>query len=186
MRRAFFLFLLSCATGLLMQGTPSFSLLPSGGTISGAPGSTVGWGFTVTDSSEYVVITGSSFTPSSLYGTYQDFTGSAALIVAGPSPENQTVSQPFDATAMSGLGAFTIFSTTPTNTKISGNLVIDYSLFSQDPNSPTFDPDTSTLVADANVSLPAAVNVAPEPLLAPVLGLALAAVGLAAKRRKNA
>ncbi len=182
MKRAIFAFALSGLFGICAQATVSLQLAPSGGVVSGMPGSMVGWGFSLTNNADYLVVTGSSFVPASLYGTYQDYISTDNFIVVGPSPENTTVSQLFDPVALTGVGAFTIDSTAPDNISIGGNLVIDYSLFSQDPNNPAFDPG-SLITADGVISAPAKVNITPEP--APVLLTIIGALALLASGRNR-
>ncbi len=178
MRRALVSLLLAGIAGLYAQAAPVLQVIPAGGMVFGNPGAITGWGFTLTNISNYLVITGSSFVPVSLYGTYQDFAGSFNFIVAGPAPESTEITQNFNASAHTGVGSFSINSTAPSGTTIAGNLVVQYSLFSQDPNDPNFNPDTSLLVADATISQPATVNITPEPaswMLIVVAGLVLAA-----------
>ena len=169
---------------LSLQGAPILQLNPSGGLIAGSPGATIGWGFTLTNSSDYLVVTGSSFTPPSLYGVYQDYIGTYNLLVVGPSPESPVVSQSFSSTFLSGVGAFTINSTAPFGAAVTGDLVVHYSLFSQDPNTPNFDPITSLLVTDASISQPTAVDVVPEPCSLFLL-LTAASVTAASKAKKR-
>jgi hypothetical protein len=123
----------------------------------------VGWGYTLTNTADFLVVTGASFTPSSLYGSFQDYISAFNFIVVGPSPESPSVSQAFNPGTHGGVGAFTVSSTAPSGIAITGNIVLNYSLFSQDPNAPNFDPGASLLVADATISAPAVVNIVPEP-----------------------
>ena len=60
---------------------PTFQISP--GAIFDVPGATVGWGFTITNTTDYMVITGSQFFPSplSFFGSYQDLIGAGPLIV---------------------------------------------------------------------------------------------------------
>ncbi len=164
MKKLFFGFLLTGLFAICAQATITLQLNPGSGALSATPGSTVGWGFTLTNTSgsEWLLTTGSEFLPASLYGSYQDYIGLSGVVV-GPSPESSAVTQSFDAIAQTGVGAFTIDSTAPIGTLIQGHVVIDYSLFSQDPNDPAFNPDNSTVVADATISAPAALRTTPEP-----------------------
>ena len=148
---------------------PTLTLIPLNGQVAGAPGSVIGWGFTLTysASSDWVVLTGSNFTGSPVYGTYKDYLSlpNAPLYVAGPAPESSTVQEAWNSFSNPplGLGEFDINTTALVGAKITGNIVVHYSVFTQDPNDPTFDPDTSTAVADATLAAPAQVNVSPEP-----------------------
>ena len=148
---------------------PTITLLPASGSISGSPGAAVGWGFTLTyiAPSDWVVLTGSTFTGSPVYGNYVDYLSrsNAPFYVAGPTPESTTITEVWNPSLNPalGLGEFDLNPTALGGASIAGNLVVHYSVFSQDPNSPTFDPDTSTVVADATVTDAAQVNVSPEP-----------------------
>jgi len=161
------------------------TLLPSGGNVAGRPGNATGWGFVLTDtfSNEWVVLTGSSFTGSPAYGTYVDYLSqpTAPLYIAGPSPDSSTLQQAWNPALTLGLGEFDIFSTTP-KISIPGNLIVHYSVFSQDPNSPTFDPGISTLIADATISDAATVTAIPEPSMFALAISALGVLGLRVRR----
>ena len=167
---------------------PSVTLLPSNGSVAGNPGSVVGWGFTLTYNapSDWVVLTGSEFTGSPVYGTYVDYLSlsNAPLYLAGPAPESSVITQPWISSSNPplGLGEFDINSTAPGGTHISGDILIHYSVFSQDPNDPNFDPDTSTVVADATLSNPVGVNVSPEPASVVTVSAALSLCALARLR----
>jgi len=162
---------------------PTISLIPASGTVGGLPGSVVGWGFTLSydATSDWVVLTGSVFTGSSTYGNYVDYLA-VNDYVAGPG--YAPLDQAWDAGSQSGVGEFDINPTALPGADISGDLVIHYTVFDVDPNSPVFDPDTDTVVADATVSNPAAAQVTPEPSsLALLLGSGLFTLAFVARRR---
>ena len=166
MNRATWTFFLAAAFAACSQASPLLTLLPAGGTVSGPPGAVVGWGFALTDTapSQWVLLTGSQFTGSPLFGTYVDYLSSvnAPLYVVGPSPESSMLNVAWNGSTLAGLGEFDINSTA-SFVNIPGNIVVHYSVFSQDPLDPNFDPDTSTVVPDATFSSPAQVDIAPEP-----------------------
>ena len=177
----------------------TLTLDPVGGALTGPAGSTVGWGFTLTDTgSDFAVVTGSDFCTgvvsspcSNPFGTYTDFIGQQ-FVVVGPSPEPGSVAQSFDDTAMTGVGSFAINSTS--SGTIDGFLAVTYDLFSVDPNSPNFDPTVDTLstgnylYATASVTVGSASTTVPEPgtitLLAAGLAALLLAMPLGAARRR--
>ena len=172
-------FLMVALAALLPAIDISISALPASGIVGGPPGSVVGWGFTLTDSdpSDWVVPVGSSFTGSQVFGTYVDYLSlpTAPLYVAGPSPESATVAQAWDPILQLGLGEFDINSTAIPK-PITGDIVVQYDVFSQDPNDLNFDP--GSFVTDGTISVAVSVQVAPEPgtlwmLLAGGLPLAL-------------
>jgi hypothetical protein len=161
--------LMSCAASPVYGS--SITLSPPSGTISGAPGATVGWGFTISNASDFLVVTGSDFcvgadtSPcSNALGTYTDFIG-PEFVVVGPPPESSTVSQPFDLTTQTGVGSFTFNSSALPGTNIAGEIVVTYDLFSVSPNSPGFDPITDTVSVGNQLSANATVRTAavPEP-----------------------
>jgi hypothetical protein len=145
---------------------PTIATIPASGNVVGPAGTVVGWGFTLSnlDPSDWVVLTGSSFTGSQVQGTYVDYLSlpTAPSYVAGPVPESSTVTQTWNGVSQLGLGEFDINPTAAPGL-IGGNIVVHYSEFSQDPNDPNFDPDTSTVIADATLSAPVSISVAPEP-----------------------
>src|SRR5579884_1632868 len=106
----------------ICQAAPTLTLLPSG-SISGAPGATIGWGFTLTNpDNDFITITSSNFcmgttgvtnscVPAAL-GLYQDFIANAFL-VSGPSPEMPSITQPFDMNAITGIGSITLNPSAP-------------------------------------------------------------------------
>ena len=178
----------ACAQAAIL---PTLTLLPANGAVAGLPGTVVGWGFTLTftDPSDWVILTGSEFTGSPVYGTYVDYLslGSAPLYIAGPAPESSTVQQTWDSSLLLGVGEFDINPTALIDAVIKGNIVVHYSVFSMDPNDPNFNPDTSTVVADATLSAPAQVTVTPEPSsLFLMLGGALLSFALARWRHRMA
>lgn len=180
MKKAIMTLILGVGVVVAVQADPLFTLLPPSGAVAGNPGSTVGWGFSLTNTTDYLLVTGAAFVPNpSPFGTFTDFISAVNFIVVGPG--QTTVTQAFDPIAETGVGEFQIAKFVPQGTSINGHIVIDYSLFSQNPNDPNFDPN-SLLVADAQLFAAASVRVVPEPsslvLLAGAVSSLLAAVGV--------
>jgi hypothetical protein len=150
--------------GCSQAGILSLTLIPTGGEVAGAPGTAVGWGFTLTDTTtDWVVLDDSNFVASPVYGSYTDYVVSQ-FVVAGPSPESPTVAEPWDQATTMGTGEFDIFATDPPGTLVTGTINVDYDLFSDDPNDPNFDPGadfigSGTFTDTASVL----VTVTPEP-----------------------
>ncbi len=171
---------------------PTLTLIPANGHVSGDPGTAVGWGFTFTYTapSDWAVLTGSEFTGSPVYGTYVDYLSqpNAPLYVAGPAPESSSITVAWNPSAnpQLGLGEFDINSTAAMGANITGNIVVHYSIFSQDPNDQNFNPDTSTVIADATLTDPAQVNVSPEPASLLLMSAAFVPFALARGRRSKA
>lgn len=165
------------------------SLNPADGALFGASGEVVGWGFTLTNTTNFLVVDSTDFCPgapaspcSNPVGTYTDFAG-PQFIVAGPAPENTSVTQSFDNVSQQGTGSFTINDGLPVGTTVSGNIVLTYDLFSVDPNDPNFDPGTDTISTGNLLEAPASVTVAPEPSTFLLFG-ASCIVGAAWRRRR--
>jgi hypothetical protein len=124
----------------------SLTLIPPDGAISGPAGTTVGWGFTFTNDTNFAVITGTQFCGagsvppiclplSPNLGTYTDIAGSQFLVI-GPSPESPSITQSFNNALNTGLGSFALNSTA--SGTVSGVIEVSYDLFSVSPNSPNF------------------------------------------------
>jgi hypothetical protein len=168
---------------------PTLTLDPVNGAITGAAGSTIGWGFTLTNlGSYYAVVTGSDFCVGVVtspcgnsIGTYTDFAGPQFLLL-GPAPESTSFAQVFDNNLQTGMGSFFI-NLGATGTLL-GDIVLSYDLFSIDPNSMNFDPLTDTfsvgnfLTAAASVTVGTLTVATPEPasLLLVLIGIAALAI----------
>jgi hypothetical protein len=130
----------------------SLSLTPSGGSVSGQQGQTVGWGFNLTNTSGYYAVISSSeycqgtafcgtgTTNSSALGTYIDFI-SANSIVVGPNAvelveagsgwisKAAPYGEVFDNGLVTGVGSFSIFQFAPPGTE-NGRIYLTYDVFS--------------------------------------------------------
>ena len=172
---------------------PTLALDPASGDITGAPGSTVGWGFTFSNlGSNWAVVTSSDFCVGVItspcnnsFGAYADFAGPQFILV-GPDPESASFNQAFDSSTQQGIGSFFI---NPTSVgTVLGQIVLTYDLFSVDPNSLNFDPTADTvsvgnyLMADASVTAATSTVTTPEPR---TLLLLLVGVGMLALLRKS-
>lgn len=189
------------AGGLLCASAASanaiLTLDPPSGAISGAAGTTVGWGFSFTNTTDFAVITGTEFCASNSnplpniclpvapnLGTYTDFAG-AQFLVAGPSPESPTLAQTFNNGLQTGLASFAI--NPGASGTASGIIVLTYDLFSVSPNDPTFSFNDEIsggnfVTAAASVTVGSTSSV-PEPASLPLLGAGLL-VALAAMKRR--
>jgi len=183
------------ALGASAQATAVLTLDPLDGAVAGPAGTTVGWGFTLTNTADFLVVTGSDFCVGMLtspcsnsFGTYTDFAG-AQFFVVGPSPEETLVIQSFDDTAMTGIGSFAI---DPASVgTLDGYIAMTYDLYSVDPNSPSFDPTMDTLETGQYLYAPASVTVGtivptPEPRMLWLLLCALPILWVKKKLRVRA
>jgi hypothetical protein len=198
--------------GVAAQANPYIALLDAGGLLYGAPGQTVGWGFTIhPDDSEWVLITavtlqengplggpvGTAIT--SCFDPGAPVTCNGFLLdVGGPSPfiavpsiadggTDWTV--PFSSSG-DGLAAYAIDPATPSSAFEGGVntlFLITYDLYPGDPlTCGGCSPDFSGLTLHLqNGSDPLfAIQVVPEPGTTSLLGLGVAALLYAARRRK--
>jgi len=155
---------------LLLPTLPaaSLTLIPSGGAISGTPGSTIGWGYSLdNDTPAYLVITSvleSGFDP--LLGTFQDFVVNVNITIVGP---NSIQTQNFDQGLQQGFGQFVINPGALIGAATGSTFLVNYDLLINDPNGPlgsnpgdqyglefTFD-GTVTVNADSGVPEPSAI-----------------------------
>jgi hypothetical protein len=161
----------------------SLTLIPASGPVYGAAGQAVGWGFTLTDNnaSEWVLLEDSYLVggDNTRYGNYSDYIVNN-FYVAGPG-EGTTITSLWNQSAQTGTGEFDI-SLTPYGDSFSGTINVDYALFSEDPNSPSFDPDS--IVSSGTFSDPVLVN--PEPASWILMSLPFTLLMLFAWRRQAA
>ena len=166
-----------------LSASPSLVLDPVFGNLADAPGSVVGWGFTITNDTGYIEINSAQFclNPVSLPGCIDPLTGTFTDIIAGSNdiivgPPGGTyssiVTQAFDLVLQTGIGSFQIFPTTLPGDSDSGLIVLSYTLTDLDPNDPNaVRIGTGYLTADATVT--AAV---PEPATVGLVALVLAGI----------
>lgn len=164
----------------------SLQLDPINGSIEGEAGDTVGWGFLLTNTQNYLVVTGAEFQSSSSSGTFTDFISAPDnFFVVGPGFGASTVwGQSFDTTSQTGIGSFRIADNAASST-LYGQILLTYDLFARSPFNPLFDPDTDTLsngnFLTANASI--TINTVPLPAAAWLFAAALAGLGFIGQRR---
>lgn len=162
--------LLSIMSGAAAQAAVTFQLDPPSGAISGQTGNTVGWGFSLSNTENFLVVTGASFEPAVDLGTFTDFISAPDnFFVVGPGlGASTTWSQTFDADKQTGLGSFAISSTATAGSSAFGQIILNYDLFSVSPLDSNFNPDTDTLSNGNVISSNASVTntVVPVPAAA--------------------
>ena len=205
MKRIFCITLLGFLAACLAADADSVTLTldPTDGTISGAPGATVGWGYTIDNNTgDYLIVDQSFFCESGqdpLYAscapalgasTYSDFTSNNFILIAPDS----SASASYDPSTQSGLGSYGIdLNATPGQSDV-GSIVVAYELWDADPTMGPADmlcADPSSGVCDFEVTAAATVNVlggttaTPEPRTVGLLsgGLVLLIIGFARRRR---
>src|SRR5579871_3332889 len=128
--RIFQLLLLTAAAAVVCVADPSFtfSTVPLSGDISGSPGQTIGWGYSITnnDSTDYLVLTNLDA------GTFLN--GSAAGLFDFPIlAPGQTVTESFDAALSQGLYELTWDPGAPDGFENSGQFTVTADWYDGDP-----------------------------------------------------
>ena len=153
--------------------------LSNNGIISGNPGTIPGWGFTLTNTTNYVVIDASEFdiTQNAGDGSYTDIIGPNFIVVGTGVYAGTPITQVFDGSVPTGVGSFAILPTATIGDFVLGTITLTYDVYSVSPNDPTFDPFADLLANGQQISASAQVNVTPEPgsllLLLTAAGLGL-------------
>ncbi len=163
------LYLLIVLIGPLSQSTAQaaveLELDSPSGAIKGLPGAAIGWGFTLRNTENYLIVTSADFESATTMGRFTDLISAPDnFFVVGPELGGSNVwVQTYDEGSQTGLGSFTIDPGVATGSVAYGNIVLTYDLFSQSPLNPLFNPDTDTLsngnVLTANASITAVVPV---------------------------
>ncbi|MCC6262641.1 MAG: hypothetical protein IT169_03615 [Bryobacterales bacterium] len=118
----------------------TLTLIPSNGAVSGAPGDTVGWGFSLTNGSDnYLMVANSYFcqagedpffsTCTQLLGVYSDFIAANGIMLA----PSQSWMETYDGTIMAGVGEYTIDNAATPGSVDAGAISVVYNLFEGDP-----------------------------------------------------
>jgi hypothetical protein len=167
-----------------LSAGPVLTLTPSGDLI-GTPGTTVGWGFTITNDADYAQITSAQYCVkpvnfplvcnSSALGIFTDFIGPSGIVVGPPGgTDPSSVSQNFDTIALTGIGSFAIDNAAPIGAGDLGQIVLTYNLTTLDPNDPNAVSLGTDLVFAADASITVSDGNMPEPGTAGLMLVALA------------
>jgi hypothetical protein len=170
----------------VLQAGPILTLEPVGGALTGLGGQTVGWGFTLLNDANYVVVTAVDYVTSTPFGTFTDFASTFNFVVVDPS---SAVTLAFDLPGQTGIGSYLIDAGTPVGSLSTGLIRLTYDLYSMSPNNPAFDPAEALLSSGNFLEAAASVEVAgeagavPEPSTGILLGCGLVAAAVARRRR---
>lgn len=177
MRLVLKLILMGTLAVVALTAGPVLTLSPSGN-ISGPPGSTVGWGFTLTNNVNWIEVVQSQFClDSPLHNPcfnasiqYTDIISNPPNdVIVGP---GGSVSQPYDPGNNQGMGSFAVGSSS-----VTGNILVTYNTFDADPNN-----GGNQIGFNDAISALASVTV-PEPATWGFAAMALAAAALRLRRR---
>jgi hypothetical protein len=172
------------------QAATSLTLDPAGGSLSGLPGASVGWGFQLFNDENFLVVTSAEFSAPATIGSFTDYIAAANFFAVGPGPSSSIVwAQKFDPAQSTGIGGFLIDAGVPLGTVASGHVVLTYDLYARNPMDAAFDPDTDTLSNGNVLKQPATITVGsvpviPEPGTWALMLAGAAMIGLRARRRR--
>jgi hypothetical protein len=169
-----------------LQAAPVLTI-PNNGAISGTPGQTVGWGFTMTSDSNYVTVIGSYLLTESnpALGLYEDYIGpmgGPVNAVLAPSYGKWEVF--FNAGTKTGLGGFTISPNAQIGQSNTGTIRVLVELFTADPNGCDSDCYVDSISLDVPFSVTAVAPV-PEPATVLLTGSALLALAFVRRRSQS-
>jgi hypothetical protein len=163
----------------MVSAGATLGLMPASGSLTGAPGATVGWGFTIANptAGTWIEVTSAAFCAGSsgtstqcapaTIGTFTDYISGYGDVVVGASPDSTSVTQGFSAAGHQGIAGFLI--TAASGQTGTGQIVLTYNVFSRSPHDAAFNPDTDTVSTDNFLTAAASVTVvnAPPPTPAP-------------------
>ncbi len=170
--------LLVLSTSLSAQALV-LELSPANGGLNSYAGATVGWGYTVTnDSSDWVVLTSSGFSPLPSWGSYEDFflTNLAKYVQLAP---EGSWTESLNALPHTGIGSFRIDPSANPGDTATGYIAITFDRYDGDPSNGGNYIVPGSALASASVT----VDAVPEPSTFLLLGGGL--VGLFWTRRKS-
>jgi len=125
--------LIVAAASSAALANPILTLDPANGQLTGSPGSTVGWGFTIqNDTSFYLLVTSvtaTGFDPAT--GAFSDYISSVNFTAVSP---NSSYPESFNASIPTGFGEFAILNTATIGAITGADFEVLYDLLVNDPN----------------------------------------------------
>lgn len=172
-------------------GAPILDIIPAGGMVQTTPAGTTGWGFTLTNTTDYAVVTQALLSDITTVD-FVDFI-SAQLVVIGPDGAFAQSFWPeaYDPILETGIGAATLHPGFSPGDHIDETITLFYDLYSTSPLDPAFDPLNdgisfgNMLQASARIDV-VAPAAAPEPGTMVGAGVTLLVAAIFGRRRREA
>jgi len=162
---------------------PTLTLDPVGGAVSGAPGSIVGWGFSLVNDTGFSLFVDA---PSAFCESGQDpaFTTCTQLgasvytdyIIGEVIQPNSTFTAVFDAGMMTGIGQYQIDAAETPGTVDSGSIFVTYAEYNGDPLNGGTQVSGDIEVSTAASVTATGITATPEPATAGLIGFLLLAM----------
>jgi hypothetical protein len=189
MKRALRQIVLGTVVASALMASPLLTLTP-GGLLSGTPGSTVGWGFTLTNDLNWIEVAQAQFCLDSPLNN-PCFNASAHFVDIISNPPNDvivgpsgSVSQPYAPLSFMGLGSFLIAPGALAGSSVVGNILLTYNEFDGDPNANGNQIGFNEAISAA-ARVTATAGTVPEPATWELAGIALAGFGVRRLRRRG-
>ena len=183
-KSAFNVICLAAGMAATLGAAPTLTLSPNGN-LTGAPGVTVGWGFTLTNNLNWVEVVQAQFCLDAVvvnpcFNASPRFTDIISNppndVIVGP---GGSVTQVYNPVLNLGLGSYTIDPASINGAVVSGKILLTYNTFNADPNAGGMQTGFNDAIS-VNASVTA--SSVPEPASAGLVGLAL--LGLAVRSRR--
>lgn len=185
LRTSLKLVLVGMAVAIALTATPILHLTP-GGSLFGTPGSTVGWGFGLTNDVNWIEVVQAQFCLDSVVSNpcfiastqFTDIISNFPNdVIVGPSG---SASQPYNPGANMGLGSFAVAPGAAIGSSVVGHILLTYNTFDADPNA-----GGNQIGFNDAISTPASVTAVPEPVGFLLAGFALAGFGTLRFQRRR-
>ena len=153
----------------------TFGLLPGSGDVAGAPGETIGWGYSMENRSSTLWLVTTGVDPDTFQSGTPNLIFDFPVVAPGSS-----VTALFDANALTGLMALTWDASVPLGTVESGRFQLNAEWWNGDPLA-----GGQFAFAASTLSASYSATAVPEPGTDALIGLALAAAGTISARRRQ-
>lgn len=191
MKKLLMWFVLALAPVISAQAALTLTLAPASGTISGSPGQTVGWGFTITsDPTNWLLITsvqGNGGTVGTFEDVLSNFVGINSYALAPNAAAWTESSTPGLGLAAGSIGRIAINAGAAVGSFVTGTMVVTYDLYDGDPFVSGNFVSSGSFDAAYRLDVVAPTNTAiPEPGSVVMVTAGLALVAVQARRARRA